>query len=223
LEGHAERFRLVEVGMRTLLLEPLADLAPGEQLGLRVRLRAGSALESVSLVLVSHPSTVDDRVEVLRPLVLESLRAELAALRARLASLEPSDLVLSGLVDRRGVVVGGFDLHMPLDVRSGPHASKATFYQASGWMVMALQVHNLPGQEFWAPASARLLRADGTPVEVRQVRMDRVKLQGGEEGVIAVETEPLRPSDGPLRLELLDAEGRRLLRIDGLKPWRTRP
>jgi hypothetical protein len=83
-------------------------------------------------------------------------------------------------------------------------------------------VRNPPGQESWAPTSARLSRADGTPLEVRRVRMDRARLASGEEGLVAVELAPFPPGGDPFQLELLDREGERPLRLDGLKFRETR-
>jgi hypothetical protein len=75
-------------------------------------------------------------------------------------------------------------------------------------------VRNLPGQKPWEPGEARLTLADGTPVKVRSVEMNRAQLAPGEEGLVAVETEaPFWKAGEVLRLELLDKGGSRRLSI----------
>lgn len=236
LEGLTDRFRLAEVGDRSLLLEPIEDLAPGERLELRARLLRGSTQEQILFVLVSHPSEVDARVEVFHPQQVEALQAELAAkdaelaardaelaaLRAQCEAIEPTHFVLSLGVDMGGLRINQvrFQSHRA-EVR-GLEATRVTGFRARSWTVLAVTVLNLSDQGLGAPTSARLLRADGRPVEVRRVRTNGTRFQPGEKGFVALEAEPV-PSAGPFQLELLDAQGRRLLLLDDVTLWEDDP
>jgi uncharacterized protein (TIGR02268 family) len=66
VEGQRTRFRLVDVGERTLFLEPLVPPGDGERLGVRVRYKDGASPASAVFALVSHPTVVDTRVDVAR-------------------------------------------------------------------------------------------------------------------------------------------------------------
>jgi hypothetical protein len=148
---------------------------------------------------------------------LAAKEAELAALRARLESPEPSDFVLSGLVGFRGVRTFSALCDKPSAGAHGLEAISMDGYLSGGWMVLTLKVRKLSGQRPGVPASARLLRADGTPVRVRRVRMRTPWRSQEPERLVGVETEPFAPGDELFRLELLDAGGERLLLLDALR------
>jgi hypothetical protein len=87
-------------------------------------------------------------------------------------------------------------------------------YRAGPWALAVVRVRNLPGQKPWEPGEARLTRADGTPVKVLSVDMNRAQLGPGEEGLVAVETEkPFWKVGEVLRLEVMDKSGVRRLPI----------
>ena len=210
LEGRATRFRLVDVGERTLYLEPIVAPGDGERLGLRVRYKDGASPASAAFALVSHPTAVDTRVDVVRsrrtPEVLEMALAQCEA-------GGPASLVLAGLLDQDGVraqrikTIG--------DIQSGMSPMKGTGYRASSWALVSVLVHNLPGQMPWTVGEARLTRADGTPVKVRSVRMDRPQLAPGETGLVVAETEaPYWTAGEAFRLELRENGSGRHVVID---------
>jgi uncharacterized protein (TIGR02268 family) len=210
VEGRATRFRLVDPGERTLFLEPLVAPRDGERLVVRVRYKDGVFPAYATFALVSHPAQVDTRVDVVRhqrtPEMLEVALAQCEA-------AGPTRLVLSGQLDRNGVQAKEFLVKPPPGNKSGLAAGRGTGYRATGWALVAVPVSNLPGQKPWAPGSARLFSAEGTPVGVRQVSMEKPQLQPGETALVVVETAPHSSSKSPYRLELLDTEGGRLLPI----------
>jgi uncharacterized protein (TIGR02268 family) len=214
VEGRATRFRLVDPGERTLFLEPLVAPGDGERLAVRVRYKDGASPASATFALVSHPMLVDTRVDVVRrQRTPETLEAALAQCEAA----GPSRLVLSGQLDRRGVKTIGFPVRVPPGNKSGLAAQEGTSYRATRWALVAVPVSNLPGQKPWTPGLARLFSAEGTALGVRQVSMDRPRLQPGETALVVVETAPPPSSNAPYRLELLDTEGGRLLPIHEVK------
>jgi uncharacterized protein (TIGR02268 family) len=227
VEGRATRFRFLDVGERFVAFEPLVEPGPEERLVLRVRYKDGG---QVVLALVSHPSLVDKEVEVVhqpRPseppeVTLVEKEAELTVLKARCAAGGPAGLVASGLLDRSGIQIQVFEGSVPPGNRSGLTLGKGTSYQASLWAVVAVQLTNT-GEKPWAPGSARLFSAEGTPVRVRLVQLNGLQLQPGESGLVVVETDVPTSGTAPFRLELLDTEGGRLLPIHKVKFRRTDP
>ncbi|WP_255415227.1 DUF2381 family protein [Vitiosangium sp. GDMCC 1.1324] len=217
IEGRATRFRFVDVGERTIVLELAVEPDPEERLIVRVRYKDGASPAYATFALVSHPTLVDKEVEVMRrPRTLDALEAALAEKDAQLAALRavsgPAGLVFSGRLNLDGVQARR--LMVPASPRDGLKVTSGEGYRAGPWALAVFRVRNLPGQKPWEPGEARLTRADGLPVKVRSVDMNRAQLGPGEEGLVAVETEtPFWKADETLRLELLDKSGSRHLPI----------
>jgi uncharacterized protein (TIGR02268 family) len=211
VEGRATRFRLVDPGERTLYLELLEPPGEGERLIVRVRYKDGAAPASATFALVSHPTVVDTRVNVVR----RPSTPEVQVLEAALAQCEaegPSNLVLSGRLDMDGVRARPAEVAQL--VQAGMRLSEGVGYRAGTWAVVAVRVHNLPGQQPWTAGEVRLTRADGTLVKVRSLRMDRPRLAPGEVGLVVAETEkPSWTSGEVFRLELREKGGGRHLVI----------
>jgi len=221
VEGRATRFKLVDPAEQTIILEIAVEPGPGEELGVRVRYKDAGTPAYATLALVSHPSLVDKEVEVVRrPRTVEALEAALAEKEAQLAALKaasgPAGLVFSGRLDLKGVQAQ--IIEMPPGIQDGLKVAGGEGYRANSWALVVVRVRNLPGQKPWEPGEARLTLADGTPVKVRSVNMDKAQLAPGEEGLVAVETEaPHWKAGKPLRLELLDKSGSRRLSISEVK------
>ncbi len=220
VEGRKERFHLVDVGEHFIVLEPSLAPGPGERLGLKVRYRGGSSPAQATFSLVSHDTEVDGEVKVARhPRTPESLEAELAEKDAKLAALQarcgesgPSGLVFSGRLTADGVQARSFEV--PSGTQHGLKVVEGDGYRAGFWALAVVRVRNLPGQPPWVPVQARLTRADGTPVKVLHVDMDKEQLTPREEGVVAVETEaPFWKAGESFSLELVDTSGTRRILI----------
>jgi uncharacterized protein (TIGR02268 family) len=211
VEGQRTRFRLVDVGERTLFLEPLVVPGDGERLGVRVRYKDGASPAYAVLALVSHPTEVDTRVDLAR------MQRSPAVLEAALAWCEaggPANLVLSGRLDRDAVRVWPIDIAPSSQVQAGMRLKDGTGYRASTWALAVVRVHNLPGQQPWTAGEARLTRADGTSVRVVSVRMDRPQLAPGDVGLVVAETEvPYWTAGEVFRFELREKGGGRHLLI----------
>ncbi|WNG42628.1 DUF2381 family protein [Archangium violaceum] len=215
VEGRPVRFRWVDIGERLVAVEPSVDLGAEEKLVVRVRYKDGASPAGATLVLVSHPSRVDKEVEVVRrPRTVEALEAALAQKEAELAALRAvsglAGLVFSGRLTLDGVQAQRIEASA--SARDGLKVVDGEGYRARPWALVVVQVRNLPGQKPWEPGEARLTRADGTPVKVRSVDMNKAQLAPGEEGRVAVETEaPFWMVGEVLRLEFLDKSGSRRL------------
>lgn len=222
LESRVSRFKLVDIGERLISLEPSVELGPEERLGLRARLKDGTTL---ALVLTSHPTRVDTRLDVERPRSRESLLAELAekeaelsALRARAAAEGPVGMVFSGLLDQDGVRATHFSDALRLGSQNGLKLEDGVGYRARSWALVAVRVHNFSGQRPWAPGAARLYGASGQEVKVLGVYLPRPALSPDESCLVVVKTDkPPAKAGGVFRLELLDKSSGRLLSIDGVK------
>ena len=208
-EQRATRFTLVDVGDYTLALEMAIEPEPGERLLVRVRFKDGAHPASVTFALVSHPTLVDKELEVVRrtrpPEVLE---AELAPCEAG----GPAHLVLSGRLDLDGVRARR--IKTLEDPQPSLRLNHGAGYRARTWALVAVRVHNLPGQQPWTAGELRLTRADGTPVKVLSIRMDRPRLAPGETGMVVAETEtPSWTAGEVFRVELREKGGGRHLVI----------
>lgn len=215
VEGRATRFKLVDPGEYIIALEVAVEPEPGERLIVRVRYKDGGTPAYATFALVSHPTLVDKEIEVVRRLrTPEVLEAELAQCQAG----GPANLVLSGRLDRNGVQTRPIAIGPNSQVQAGMKLEDGTGYRAGTWALAAIRVHNLPGQQPWAAGEARLTRADGTPIRVVSVRMDRPRLAPGEEGLVVAETEfPSWKAGEILRLELREKGGGRHLVIGAVK------
>lgn len=211
VEGRTTLFRVVDVGDRTLMLELAVEPSAAEKLGVRVRYKDGASPAYATFALVSHPTLVDKEVKVVRRLrTSEVPEAE----PARCEANGPAGLVLSGLLDKYGVQVTEFHATVPPGNRSGLVPGRGLGYRARRWVVVAVFLKNLSGQKPWAPGSASLFSSEGRAGRVRLVQLQGTsQLQPGESGFVVVEVEAPVPSKGPFRLDLLDAEGGRLLPI----------
>lgn len=215
VEGRATRFRLVDPGERTLYIEPLEAPKAGERLSVRVRYTDGASPAFASFALVSHPTVVDTRVEVVRrPSAPEVQELEVAL--ARCEAEGPSNLVLSGRLDMAGVRARSARLGKR--VQAGMELLEGAGYRAGTWALVAVRVHNLPGQQPWAAGELRLTRADGTLVKVLSLRMDRSPIAPGDTGLVVAETEtPSWTADEVFRVELREKGGGRHLVVGTVK------
>jgi uncharacterized protein (TIGR02268 family) len=219
VEGRETRFRVVDSGEHTVTLEIAIEPGPGEKLGVRVRYKDGGTPAYATLALVSHPTLVDKEVEVVRhPRTVEALEAALAEKDAALKAVSgPARLAFAGRLDLGGVQARRIETVLS-GMQSGLMVATGEGYRARSWALAIIRVRNLPGQKPWESGEARLTRADGTPVKVLSVDMNKARLAPGEEGLVAVETEaPFWKADEDLCLELLDKGGSRRLSLPKVK------
>jgi len=225
VEGQPMRFQWVDVGERIVAVQPSADLGAEEKLVVRVRYKDGALPVVAMLALVTRPEVVDKEVLVVRRLrTLEALEAALAEKEAEIVTLKalsgvsgPSGLVFSGRLDVKGVQARIIE-DLPIDLQGGLKVVEGQAYRAGSCPLAVVRVRNLPGQKPWVPGEARLIRANGPPVKVRSLEMDKARLTPGEEGLIVVETEAPFWTEGEiLRLELLDTSGSRRLTLPNVR------
>jgi uncharacterized protein (TIGR02268 family) len=226
LELDRTRFKLVDVGERSINLLPATELGSGERLVLKVRFKDRALPSQAVFALVSHPSEVDGSVEVERRSdTSESLQAalaqkdaELETLKVRCTSIGPAGFVLSGVIDKYGIRAIPSSVSALPENGTGLRVTSSTTYRAMQWAAVRLEVSNLPNQQPWSPGSTRLTGPKGALVKVLAVRMEPPILKPGDSGLLVVETEPIDTSylSGPFHLEVMDRDASRPLPIGGL-------
>jgi uncharacterized protein (TIGR02268 family) len=222
LENRVSRFKRAAVAEDLISVEPSVELGPEERLGLRARLKDGTL---VSLVLTSHPTQVDGRVDVERPRSREALLAELAqkeaelsVLRTRAVAVGPVGWVFAGLLDHKGVRTTRFFGKVSPDSQSGLKLEGGVCHRAKAWALVTMQVQNIPGQKPWAPGRARVYGAVRLEMKVLGVHPAKPLLAPGESSLLIVELGELPSAAGKvLRLELVDKDGGRPLHVDGVE------
>ena len=215
LEVDRSRFKLVDVGERSLTLEPATELGPGERLVVKVRFKDRAAPAQVIIILVSHPSEMDGKVEVERRvstpealrLALSQKEAELEQLKAQCAADSPLKPVRS-----EGLPAGIAPLHTgpkraPVDA-SGLQVERTWNYRDKASTVLTIQVLNPPGHGPWVLGQARLTGPEGEPVPVLKVWMTPSQLAPGQRGRVTLETRTFLET---YRVELMDPSGQRRL------------
>ena len=225
IEGRSMRFRWVDVGERLVAVEPAVDLGAEEKLVVRVRYKDGASPAIATLVLVTHPTLVDKEVEVVRQArTREALEAKLAqteaafsALKAQCARSGLPDMVFSGLLDSKDVLATSFFGKAPPGYEGGLEPGRGTGYRATRWAMVVVRVRNLPGQPAWVPGTARLTSASGAKVKVHLVHMEKPQLQPGEAALVVVMVDPPSTNERLFQLDLVDADGGRLLPITEVK------
>ncbi len=192
LDGRVSHFKLVEIAERAITLEPSVELGATERLGLRMRLKDGTA---VALVLIADPSLVDTRVDLERPLPPEAMRAELAETKARLAALQaqcgedgPVGLVRSGRLDRTGVRAEPVAAETPSGSGAGPTLIKGTGFRAGAWALVDVALRLPLGSKPWVLSEARLVAPGGLVVPAVPMWRSKPRLAPGEEGRVILQT-----------------------------------
>jgi uncharacterized protein (TIGR02268 family) len=211
------RFKWVEVSDHFLMLEPVADMGPGERLIVRVGFKDRALPTKVILAVSSKEEVMDGKVEVDRQAntpeallsALAQREAELEELKARCMGGDPISLVLSGWLVKATTPVA---LSLPLGPATvkGMTVKESTGYPGAFSTLIALRVRNHAEQKPWVLGEARLASKSGTPLKLLSVQMNPAELAPGEEGLVAFETKtPPWIIDETFTVELVDASGQR--------------
>jgi uncharacterized protein (TIGR02268 family) len=216
VDEQVAHFALVDVGDRTFALEPRGEWDPRKRLGLKARLKDGT---QVALVVTSHPTQVDGRVNLKRPRTVDSLLAEVAQREAQLAALQAQcgedglvGLVRSGLLDEEGVRTSPFDKADASGSGTGPELMKGWGHRAGQWTLVDVTLRVPSGSKSWALAEARLIAPGGLSVPAVPMWRSKPRLAPGEEGRFLLQTaRPHWDAGIKFRLEVSSGEGPPLL------------
>ncbi len=204
------RVALMDVGARSLVIEPVVSPGEKESWVLRVRYADGASPEWAVLALVSRPGEVDLQLDVIRQRqTLEACQAELAQARARGESSLAEVWVLADRL--RGSTVQSQQVHHD--------RARGWAYRFEDGLLLAVEVWMGDGQQPWTPTAA-VLRSRIDPRQEARVHAVHVRegsLTAGKWGPVAVEAAlPSLAAGNIFILELRDAGGRSLV-IDGVQ------
>ncbi|WP_224365981.1 DUF2381 family protein [Hyalangium versicolor] len=219
------RFKWMDVGDRTLVLEPFTDLGPGERLIMQVGFKDRALPAKAVLAVISKADVMDGKVEVDRRAntpeallaALNQKEAELEELKARYAGTGPAGLMLSGwLTEASGPVI--LEVESPAVGGQGLVARRAFGYRGKSSALFAIWLRNLAGQRLWVLEQVRVVGPGGAAMKVLSAQMKPVQLEPGEEGLVVVEVKtPPWVLGKSFSVTLVDASGERRLSINLLK------
>ncbi|MCY1030157.1 DUF2381 family protein [Corallococcus sp. BB11-1] len=224
-----DRFELIVVNDRLIILKPTGDVGAGEHVLLTVPFADGMAPARAVFAPVTNATQVDAQVQVSRlPRTAEAVQAELdelraacagknielEALRARIAATGPSGMLLAGMLDFNGIQVKELTdpLLKPTDRLT---VERVTAFRGTGWVALSLAISN-EGAVPWTPTEARLSSVRGGRAHA-MVAMREPHIAPGGKALVVVEARGEDwPEDATLRVELRDSAGARRLLIPSL-------
>jgi uncharacterized protein (TIGR02268 family) len=203
--GGGARIRVLDVGKRTILVQPVEDLRPGERHELTVLFADGRAPARAAFVLVTDPDDVDTRIDVERPTPTAACPAE-----APRPPPMPEDFVRLGYVTRDGVQTGPVDA--AYDTARGLRSREGDAFRGTGWVLVDVRIENLAGQRPWTPREATLTGRGGAELRARLVTTGSGEIAPGESLRVLVVADPPPPSAGEVfALEIRGSAGRSLV------------
>ena len=203
--GDGSRIRVLDVGKRTILVQPVADLGPGERHDLSVFFADGRAPTRAAFALVTDPVKVDARIDVERP---EPPDAACPAETPR-PPPRPEDFVMLGYVDKNGVQTDKVD--PASDSTGGLRSEPGGSYRGATWLLVDVTISNSAGQQPWTPRGARLTGKGGIELWARLVSVGSEQVAPGEVlRVLAVVDAPPTSAGEVFTLEVRGSGGRNL-------------
>lgn len=209
VDGRGTRIT-ADAGDGSIFLEPLIELGSAERLVLRVPFSDGKAPAQAAFVLVSSPSEVDTRIDVVRhEQTVESCQAELAEAQARCSKISPVHFVRAGWLTRKGVVAHAIiKCTAATRTASGLRCAMGTAYRAEAWALVDVMISNESNGHPWDPSEVTIKGMEsGVLLTVRAVEMEPAQISPGAVGRVFVEIEPPTNAGEPFVLELKDATG----------------
>ncbi len=210
------RVRVVDVGKRSLLVEPLTPPRADQPMEVSVLYSDGEPRRA-AFVIVAHPSEVDMWVEVTRraPPLGEACQARLEELRARCGAHSPTAFRRSGLLTPEGIQTRAFDGQRGSEGNLA--ATTGVAYLGQTWVLVEVDFQNDTGQT-WVPRTATLTGKGGQPFTVHWVTAEPMEVAPGQKGRVWVETAGVPPSGAEVEftLEVGGADGR-VLRVPSVK------
>ncbi len=205
--GNGSRIRVLDVGKRSIIVQPLEDLRPGERHELAVFFADGRAPARAAFVLVTDPAEVDARIDVER----SAPPSTPCSAEASRPPPQPEDFVLLGYIDDTGVQTDTF-AEAP-DAGPGLSSQPGVSYRGKGWVLVDVKVENLAGQRPWTPREATLTGRRGVTLPARLVTVNGGKVAPGEtQRVLAMADSP-PPDAGAVFLLQIRGDGGRSLAI----------
>jgi len=200
------RIRVLDVGKRSIIVQPVADLGPGERHELAVFFADGREPARAAFVLVTDPAEVDSRLDVERP---EPPDAACPAEAPR-PPPGPEDFVLLGYVDEFGVQAG--TVEKAKDEAHGLESMPGRSYRGKGWVLVDVEIENAASQRPWTLREATLMGRGGVTLRARVVTVGSGEAAPREVlRVLAVAESPPPGAGEVFTLEVRGSGGRNLV------------
>ncbi|WP_395848454.1 DUF2381 family protein [Cystobacter fuscus] len=209
------RIRIVDVGKKSLLVEPLTEPRADQPSEVSVMFADGEQ-ERAAFRMVPHPSDVDTWIEVTRQTEQPGAvcQARIDELRARCGAQRPTAFRRSGLLPDRGILARTFERYA--DTAGGLVSEGGVSFLGRDWALVDVEIRNPTGQP-WAPRVATFKSKDGTPVTVRLVTPETEEIPPGTSRNVLVETDDPPAGAGVFfTLEVSGADGR-FLRVGNVE------
>jgi uncharacterized protein (TIGR02268 family) len=201
------RIRVVDVGKKSLLVEPISEPLADQPSEVSVMF-ADREQERVAFRIVPHPSEVDTWIEVTRRTEQPdaACQARIDELRARCGAQSPTMFRRSGLLGKEGIPARRFE--RGADSEGALVSDGGVSFRGEGWVLLEVVISNPTGQP-WAPHAATLKSKDGAPVTVRLITPEVEEIPPGMSRRVWVETDDPPANAGVLfTLEVSGADGR---------------
>ncbi|MGE6761102.1 DUF2381 family protein [Corallococcus interemptor] len=199
------RIRVLDAGERSIIVQPVANLADGERQEFGVFFADGRAPTRAAFVLVTDPRDVDALIDVQRPEPPNTACQP----TAQAPVPKPEDFVLLGYVDAKGVTTSS--RKGTLDAVQGLILDKIVTFRGTGWILADVKIVNRPDHPAWTPREAMFVGRVGMPLRARLVAEKPGAILPGENGrVLAVVEVPKTKADLVFTLEVRGDGERRL-------------
>lgn len=209
------RVRLVDVGKKSLLVEPVTEPGTDQLSEVSVTFADGEQ-QRAAFRIVPHPSEVDTWIEVTRQTEQPSAvcQARIDELRARCGAQtstqscaqSPTSFRHSGLLPDRGILTRTFERYA--DTAGGLVSEGGVSFRGDDWVLLEVEISNPTGQP-WTPRVVTLKSKDGTPMTVRVVTPETEEIPPGMSRRAWVEMDDPPVSAGVFfTLEVSGADGR---------------
>ena len=212
------RFRMLKAAGEFLIVEPLIDFAPGEQIVATIAYSSQQVAPArVHFVLSSHPNRVHTFYQITRRREdVTSLSAENQRLREQRLENAPMAIVSSGALTStvQDASARGIDFPVVLD---NLRVEKVLTYASADWVILEVTVFNPAGQQAWSLGGTKVVLPEGRPLVVTATHMKRKVIAPNTAGNIRIQI--ARPPSGGSRLnvEMRDGSGKRHIRLPGLE------
>ena len=203
--------RIVDVGERSILVQPVEDLRPGERHELVVFFADGRAPARAAFTLVTDPAEVDARIDVERP---ASPNAACPAEAPR-PPPRPEDFVLLGYVDEKGVRTGS--VGPANDDARGLRSAAGGSFRGKAWALVDVRITNVAGQQPWTPREATFTSRRGVTLRARVVTVGSGEIPPGEFRRVLAVADAVPASAGEVFALEVSGSGGRSLVIPGVR------
>jgi uncharacterized protein (TIGR02268 family) len=204
--GDGPRIRVLDIGKRTILIQPVEDLRPGERHELSVFFADGQAPARAAFALVTDPAETDVRIDVKRPMPPSGP----CPAEAPRPPPRPEDFLLLGYVDGNGVRTGA--VGPGKDEADGLRSFPGSSYRGKAWALVDVTVRNLAGQQPWTPREATFTSRRSVTLRARVVTVGGGEIAPGASLRVLAVADAVPVSAGEVfALEVRGSGGRSLV------------